>query len=760
MSEPQDFQRDESTLALIGEFVVEAEDGLGSADRVLLRIERSPASADDVNALFRCFHTIKGVAGFIGVVEIAEVAHVTESLLDDVRSGRRELTGRVFELIFESAGLMRQLITALRTAADSSDPLEHLPETPRFLAEITAFMAGADAAAPEVEADPGATPAPEAPAAVAAPAEPPPPTDFERDDSTLALVGEFIVEAEDGLGAADRTLMRVEKASPTADDVNALFRCFHTIKGVAGFIGLTDISQVAHATESLLDDIRSDRRELKGRIFEFVFEATGLMRQLITALRTAADSAAPLAEVDGVRRYLAALTAIDDPAAASVAAPSSAPTPAAAPVVASTAPTAPTLTVAAAEPAAKAEPAKEPGKEGSKIKETLKVDVERVDSFVELIGELLTLQSMVVHAPEFASLNSSRVHGQLAQLTRLTRTLQDHALHLRMVPLQATFQKLSRLVRELAKKTGKEVCLEVSGENTEMDRSMVEQLHDPLVHMIRNAVDHGIEGPADRVAAGKAPMATLRLSASQTGGSIVIELADDGRGLQRDRILAKAREKGIVKPDEHLSDGEIDQLIFAPGFSTAAKVSEISGRGVGMDVVSKAIQQLRGRIDLTSQPGHGTRFAIRLPLTLAVIDGIVVSCGSETYIIPSLQVLESVRPRAGMVVTMHERQELLRLRGEIVPMIRLGGVFGVADAQRDPTKSIIVVVEANGGKLAVMVDEVVHHQQVVIKALDQEFVGAQYLAGAAILSSGRVGLILHLDNLVTLRSHHRPSQAA
>jgi two-component system chemotaxis sensor kinase CheA len=314
---------------------------------------------------------------------------------------------------------------------------------------------------------------------------------------------------------------------------------------------------------------------------------------------------------------------------------------------------------------------------------------------------------------------------------------------------------MARLARDLSRKTGKDVVLEMAGEETEMDRSMVERIEEPLVHLVRNAIDHGVEPAAERKASGKAGRATVRLAAYHEGGSIVVEISDDGRGLRREVILAHAREKGIVDAETPLDDQEIFNLLFLPGFSTAHEVTEISGRGVGMDVVKRNVEGMRGRVTVASAPGQGTTFRMVLPLTLAIIDGMLIACGPEKYIVPSLAIVESLRPTADMLAVMAGKGEIINVRGEILPLLRLHRLLELTGEERDPTASHVVVVEGLGRKVGLVVDDVVSQQQVVIKPLGAGLGDTEYLSGAAILSDGRVGLILNVDRLASLVTRAR-----
>jgi two-component system chemotaxis sensor kinase CheA len=378
----------------------------------------------------------------------------------------------------------------------------------------------------------------------------------------------------------------------------------------------------------------------------------------------------------------------------------------------------------------------------------MKVDTRKFDNLVELVGELVIAQTQVSQHPDLVNLRSQQLSRNLLQLSQIALELQKIAMSLRMVAIKATFQKMNRLVRDLTASIQKQVELVISGEETEMDRTIVEELGDPLMHMIRNSVDHGVEMPADRIAKGKPAKGIVRLSAYHQGGNMVIEIADDGAGLNKQRILSKAIERGIVAPDAELEDRQIFDLIFAPGFSTAEKITDISGRGVGMDVVKQNIAKLRGKIEIDSTPGEGTTFRIFLPLTLAIIDGLIARVGDQRYIFPTLSVCESFRPTAEMISTVYGKGEVVKVRGKLRPMLRLHEYFDIVPRTTDPTRALIIVVESANQQRCILVDELIGKQEVVIKSLDERFKQNKALAGAAILGDGKVGLILDPRTLV------------
>ena len=603
---------------------------------------------------------------------------------------------------------------------------------------------------------------------------------FEWDEDTVALVGEFLAESGDGLDEADATLLASEAGDePDGEAVNGLFRTFHTIKGVAGFMELDQVATLAHRTESLLNRVREGELRFQGPVRDLVFDSTGAMRTLMDLIEGAVErgcAVPPWPETQELIRRLdeavaaTATEAAPEPATATKATPE--------PATATAAPTATeaeTLTETETETAAPAAPAPAPApsaagapaptptptptptsvpapkaaprRHGAKLRETIKVDVERADTLVETIGELSIVTSMLLGAPEVHQFGSPELRRSLARLGKISRDLQDIGMRVRMIPVQGLFRKTARMVRDFGKLAGKQVRVELEGEDVEMDRSMVERLADPLVHMVRNAVDHGIEPPERRLEAGKDPVGTVHISAKHEGGSVVVELRDDGGGLDTQAIARKATQRGLIRPGQTLSEAEIRMLIFAPGFSTAAKVTAISGRGVGMDVVKRQVEAMRGRLSVTSEPERGTSFRMILPLTLALIDAMHIRCGSQRILLPTLSIAESFVPGPAACHQLADGRELVELRGEPLPLLRLGTLLAIPDAVTDPAQGLVVVLEALGGRVGLLVDDVVTQQQVVIRSLDGAVGKLPYLSGAAILADGAVGLILNADTL-------------
>jgi two-component system chemotaxis sensor kinase CheA len=417
------------------------------------------------------------------------------------------------------------------------------------------------------------------------------------------------------------------------------------------------------------------------------------------------------------------------------------------------APGAATQTPVAARQAASARSAPRPEGGGASRTTSIRVDLDRVDRLVDTVGELVITQSMVAQRmSDIAEASHPMIAQGLEALAMYMRELQESVMAIRMQPVKSVFARMPRIVRDVSGKLGKQVRLVTNGENTEVDKTVIEEIADPLTHMIRNSMDHGIETPAERVAAGKPAEGTIQLTASHRGGRIVIAVEDDGRGINREKVLRLARERGLVAPTAQLSDEEIDNLIFAPGFSTADAVTDISGRGVGMDVVRRNIQALGGRVTIQSTPGKGSRFTLTLPLTLAVLDGMILSVGGERYILPINSIVESLRPKAQDLYRLPNSESVVSIRGDYVRLVHLGSIFGVADAVADASAGLVVLVDTEDrGRIGLVIDELLGQQQVVIKSLEENYDQIEGISAATILGNGRVALILDVDGLARMR---------
>ena len=389
-------------------------------------------------------------------------------------------------------------------------------------------------------------------------------------------------------------------------------------------------------------------------------------------------------------------------------------------------------------------------KTGSKPQAAIKVDTEKLDSLVNLVGELVIAQTIISHNKSLLQGQDTGLSKTISHLNKITRDLQEEIMSIRMLPIRATFQKLMRVARDVSKKQGKDVETRVFGEDTELDKTVIDEIGDPLLHMLRNAVDHGIESPDEREKAGKPRKGIVELKAYHQGGNIVIEIKEDGAGLKKDVILQKALEKGIVNAGDELTDQQIYHLIFEPGFSTAKSITSVSGRGVGMDVVKRSIEKLRGKVDISTEVGRGTTFTINLPLTLAVIDGMVVRVGEERYIIPTISIVESIKPQKEQFFTVKGKGEMIKVRDELFPMTRLHELFSLSSKSSFPWESLVILVEGEGKRGCLLVDELLGQQQVVIKSLGEGFRKLRGISGGSILGDGRVGLILDTAGILDM----------
>jgi two-component system chemotaxis sensor kinase CheA len=552
------------------------------------------------------------------------------------------------------------------------------------------------------------------------------------------LLREFITESREHLDNIEQGVLVLEREPANSETLNTVFRAFHTFKGGAGFLNLVPINRLAHILESLLDLARQGKFTITSPVIELIFHGRDVLKQFLDEIEAQINGNKPSATILIPTEALKAEVArmIDQVSSGKISIEVASPS--------ETSPIAMETTTLEA-------PASIASNPNGNTNSMVRVDTSKLDGLLDLVGEMVIAQSLV--APKLTGLSDgdAQFSRNVAQLNRITRDLQRVSMSLRMVPVRSLFQKMARVARDISAKQGKKVEFLTSGEDTELDRGVVEELNDPLLHMIRNSMDHGIELSEKRTAAGKSPVGSLHLRAYHQGGSIVVEIEDDGAGLNRDRILAKAVERGLATPDADLSDEDVYNFIFAAGFSTAEKVTDLSGRGVGLDVVRRNIEKLRGRVDISSTRGKGTLFRLALPLTLAIIDGLVIGVGDERYILPTLSVRESFRPTPEMISRIQNRAEVVNVRGRLIPLLRLYEYFGIKAMATEPAQGIVVVVQSGANIRCLLVDSLLHKQEVVIKNLNEMMVHKNpAFAGATILGDGRVGLILDVNAL----AHH------
>jgi two-component system chemotaxis sensor kinase CheA len=571
-------------------------------------------------------------------------------------------------------------------------------------------------------------------------------------DADPELLKEFIAESRELLEKSESALLALESNPDDAESVNTVFRAFHTVKGTSGFLGLSSISELAHHAESLLSRIRNKEIRLIGGYADLSLRSLDMLKKAVAAVEGALRGDL-LTIPEG---YAELQSILADPEAAGISEEFSRELPlenedgesqTESANEGETARQEPVADVPVAVPVNSGEARSVPKKQVASHREaefeaSIRVNTARLDKLIDMVGELVIAQSMVAQDRHLMEESCHDLLRKVTQAGKIVRELQDLSMSMRMVPLRGTFQKMQRVARDLARKSGKSVELVTEDGETEIDRHMVDILNDVLVHMVRNAIDHGIEAPEEREKNGKNRMGTVRLRAFHSGGTVVVEIRDDGRGLNREKILRKGVAAGLVDPEKAFSDNEVFNLIFAPGLSTSEQLTDVSGRGVGMDVVRKGVEALHGRIDINTAPGAGSTFTVRLPLTLAITDGMLVRVGAERYIIPTISIHLCFRPTPDSLSTVSGRGELVMLRGDLMPLFRLHRLFGITSAIEDPAQGLLVVVGDEDRRCALLVDELLGQQQVVAKSLTKAVGKIPGVSGGAILGDGQVGLIL------------------
>ena len=768
---------DESILA---EFLSRQVDILQDVEKHLLGIEGGEEG--DEKWLLRFYHTLKGESALLGLGDISDLCHATEDMIQ--KSSVKSCVDRLLEV-------NDWFIARIRNISEGSAPPVALDEILDRLQEDLrgedGILEAAEAPVPDGEAEEADCSTPVEVSRMTYEV-----VDYAGKnilEGDVDLLQDFVEEAVEHLDASEAHLLTIESDPKETEALNAVFRGFHTIKGLAGFIELDHVKDLAHKAENLLDMARRDELDLVGDNMDAVFESVDMMKRLVADVAEAMGGDGVLKEENGLPELmtrLVALTSGETPAPAPEPTPP-VETPVEIPVETPAEPAvqktsgfiplgnmkkkktaAPAATAKSAVPDASAQPdagsagknktpaaAKKTAQAPVKMKEAVRVDSERLDRLIETIGELVIAESMVTQSQEIKdSQMSVKLAKDIDHLDKICRELQEIGMSLRMVPVRPVFQKMARLVRDLSKKTGRKVDFVMSGEDTELDKNVVDKIGDPLVHMVRNSVDHGIEPDAeDRIKAGKPERGRVELRAFHKGGNICIEIEDDGRGLNKEAILEKALSRGLIREGENLSDREIFNMIFEAGFSTAKQVTEVSGRGVGMDVVRRNIEELRGTVEISSEVGKGSTFSIKLPLTLAIIEGMVIMVGREHYIIPTLSVVRLIRPRAKDITHVFDKGEMLAFEGEYLPLFRLSGLFDVKDAMTNPEKGTVIVVEDEGRKVGLLADELLGQQSIVIKSLGETVQGTEGVAGGAIMSDGNVALILDIAGIVRVAHH-------
>ncbi|MDO9117636.1 MAG: chemotaxis protein CheA [Nitrospira sp.] len=696
-----------------GAFFEESNEHLATLEEGLLQLEGRPGDLDLLNRIFRAAHSIKGNSGMFGFTAVGEFTHKMENILDVLRTGKMEVTKPLVDLLLEATDGLKGLVDAAKTNEAPNDAIVG-PLSERLQAYAMGQVVAAPAMASVQETGPSPrrryeiTWAP-TPAVFARGLHPSQILRELRDlgDFTCSVDIEHLPTIEEL--ATDNTTLSFTVTLETDHTQKEIEDVFLFVEDDS-VLTITEQSPVLDASEPTARHEPHETSDQPKPLGEILVE-DGVISPDV--LRHALSQQKRLGQIL-VEQHVATSQQIAH----------------------------------ALDRQQKLAPAA-----ASRKVETpsIRVDTDKIDKLINLVGELVITQSMLSDLGARFTIDKLPVlQERLTQLERNTREIQERVMAVRMLPIGTAFNRFPRLVRDLATKNGKQIQLVMSGEDTELDKTVIESIGDPLTHLIRNSTDHGLELPDERIAAGKPIQGMITLNAFHEGGSICITVEDDGRGLNRDKILAKALQQGLISEADKLSDEQIWPLIFRPGFSTADKVTDVSGRGVGMDVVKKNIEGLSGTVTIKTEAGKGTVFTLKLPLTLAIIDGLTVRIGPETYIVPLLSVIESIQPRQDSIKTVVKRGEVVNVRGAYLSVVRLADVFNVTPDVTDPERAILVILETEGERVAVMVDELLGQQQVVIKSLEKNFQKVEGLAGATILGDGTVGFILDVRGLIEL----------
>ena len=727
-SAPGTFEIDD--IDVLQSFLQESVEHLELVEQKAMRLEESH-NADVLDEIFRSLHTIKGTSAFFGQNLITTLSHRLESVLDAVRQGTTRVSTALIDVLLagidELSAQVDYLATESRAREGSSTPMS-IPERPGQVGAIIKRLEDLESTniAPEIAV---------------------------VNDELLAS---FVAESEDLLTQAEADILAFEEDPGALEYIDRPFRNIHTIKGNAGFLGLEQVELLCNQIEEVLHAFRSGERRASQPVITAILQSLDSLQRLIGSGGTSREESGNGGDPSEADLYrplgtiLIEMGLVDEETVEQALETQERKLGEI--LVAQGSATEDGIAEALVRQKGSVPGVAETGAGGIERK-AIRVDVSKLDKLFELVGELITAEAMVVSNPDLEGLEIERFNRAANYLGKVTRQIQEISMSVRMIPLDGLFNKMRRLVRDLSRRTGKPIEIGISGGDTEVDRNVIEVLSDPLVHIIRNSADHGIEAQADRDAVGKPREGRIKLSARYEGSEIWITVRDDGQGLDRDAILSKAVTNGLVTEEESgtLTDEQVWDFLFHPGFSTAAKVSDVSGRGVGMDVVKRNIQMLRGKIDVRTEPGSWTEVVLKIPLTMAIIDGVTTRAGNILYAIPLSDIREFHRVQSDRITAASTTGEILRLRDEIIPIVRLRSFFRGRTEGNSETEGVLVVVQSGNQRAALLVDEIVGYHQIVIKALPEYMGQMRGLSGCSILGNGDVSLIVDTSTLVKAR---------
>ena len=753
---------DQESQEMLRAFVSEALDSLDTNEPLVENLLEDNNS-EYVNGIFRVFHTLKGLSGFFEMKVINKVTHEAETLLDIIRKQDKPQNDETLSVIYMSFDFLRDLLQrvnddltdesgrdeaediilvikdTIKKVQNVSEEAEINPETIPQSEPVNEELAVEEILEEIVEND------------IADDTQ----ESFEKDEETLKpqeekaetkvdknlsdeiltdeMLENYLTSAFEFIENVESNLLRLEKEPANKDLIARSFADMHSMKGNSGFMGFNEIEELAIDMESILDSLRAGELEVDETVISVLLSNLEMISDRVNKLHS--ENKTEGAEKEPVIKLNA-----DEEKQSKTS-----------PAKDSPAPQAQSEQAAVKTNPASSSQSKEQQSISKMQRKDIRVETSKIDKLFDLVGELITIESMVTNNPDLKGYEFPNFNRSANMLNKITRELQEITMSVRMMPLDSMFNKMKRLVRDVSMKMGKKINFTISGQDTEMDKNVIDEIADPLVHILRNALDHGVESPEERIAKGKDPEGNVSLSAKYEGNEILIIIEDDGAGIDRSRILKKAGEKGLLTQEpEKMSDRDVFLLLFEPGFSTAATVTDISGRGVGMDVVKKNIEKLRGSVDVESKLGKGSRFVLRIPLTLAIMEAMVIRIGKSMFALPILSVTESFKADINNISSTMDGLELIKVREEILPIIRLNELFHKNSDSKEVTDGILITIESRSKKVCLFADEIIGQQQAVIKSLTDYIGKVPGLMGCMILGDGSIGLIIDIESLLDL----------
>lgn len=764
----------EDDYELYEDFITESREHLQNIEEAVINLENSTEDKELINSIFRSFHTIKGNSAFLNLKTINVLAHKSENLLDSLRNNKIRYSAYLTDIILEAIDLLKKMLISLEKNLTQKKPFKNEADIAKLVEKIE------DSIFSSLSAEEFKEKSTESVADCEVKnvdiigenekqkelSDIPDRQDENvrkfvllSDETDKSFLPDFITECKEYVDNAETALLELEFDPKNNEAINTIFRAFHTIKGTSSFLGIKPVAELSHKVESFFIPIRDGKITFTEVHADLALKSIDLLKELVQLVQNSLDEG-QIEEPSDFRDFLEKIEKPEEVLSKSeeehnvpklgeillgegkitkedldTAISAKSREPIGVKLI--------KTGVASVNDVAKAIRKQRKIMGSPEFQESsVRVRTDRLDRLIDMVGELVISHSMVVQDSISLQNGNSELQKKVSHSGKIVRELQDLSLVIRMVPMRPTFQKMARLVRDLSRKSGKPVNFITHGDETEIDRNMVDIINDPLVHLLRNAVDHGIENKEKRIQRNKQPQGTVILSAYHSGGSIVIEIKDDGGGLDRKKIVEKAKKKRIIKADSNMTDSEIFNLIFEPGFSTAGKVTDVSGRGVGLDVVKKGIESLRGKINILSEKGRGCSFIINLPLTMAITDGMLIKVGSQRFVIPTINISMSFRPEKEMLSTISGNGEIINVRDRILPLFRLAKIFGIPNAIQSVSECILIIVNDGHSSFALAVDELLGQQQLVAKSLGGGLIKIPAVSGGAILADGEVGLIL------------------